>query len=178
MKTYKGGTYSSSILDLGIRWRWVFSFQTPAVLPPGKRPTVPQSRFGLCAVQLVCCCVSEWANTSHYSIVIDQSVWRHACGLHDLGTAVRFLGRQEIMYSTASRLTVGAHSASRPVGTEDYLPGVQWSGCEADYGKVQEPVKFYFLAPYVLMVLCALKAFHSFHICHFELRTYRAVGHM
>jgi hypothetical protein len=34
-------TYSSTILDLGTRWRWVVSFTPLPHYPPGTQPTVP-----------------------------------------------------------------------------------------------------------------------------------------
>jgi hypothetical protein len=45
--------YSFTILDLGIRWRWVVSFTLQPLYPPGKSPRCPldrmlQSRSGLC----------------------------------------------------------------------------------------------------------------------------------
>jgi hypothetical protein len=51
---------SSTILDLGTRWRWVVSF-TPATLPLGKEPPYPldgrlggpQSWYGRCGVQKI-----------------------------------------------------------------------------------------------------------------------------
>jgi hypothetical protein len=30
--------YSSTDLNLGIKWRWVVSFHAPAILLPGKQP--------------------------------------------------------------------------------------------------------------------------------------------
>jgi hypothetical protein len=51
--------YSSTILDLGTRWRWVVSFTPWSLYPRGKRPRYPldrrvgerQSTSGLCGVE-------------------------------------------------------------------------------------------------------------------------------
>jgi hypothetical protein len=51
--------YSSTILDLGSRWRWVVSSTTPPLYPRRKRPRCPldrrlggpQSRSGRCGVE-------------------------------------------------------------------------------------------------------------------------------
>jgi hypothetical protein len=50
--------YSSTILDLGTKWRWVVSFTSPPLYPRGKRPWYPldkrpggqQSQSGRCGV--------------------------------------------------------------------------------------------------------------------------------
>jgi hypothetical protein len=45
MKTFGGEwRYSSTILDLGARWRWVVSFMPPATLPVGNSPWYPLYR--------------------------------------------------------------------------------------------------------------------------------------
>jgi hypothetical protein len=36
--------YSSTIIDLSIRWRWVFSFTPRPLYPRGKRPRYPLDR--------------------------------------------------------------------------------------------------------------------------------------
>jgi hypothetical protein len=41
MKAYGEGRYSSTILDLCTRWRYVVSFTSQPLYPPGKEPWVP-----------------------------------------------------------------------------------------------------------------------------------------
>jgi hypothetical protein len=38
METYREWRYSSIIINLGTRWRWMVSFTPPAVLPQEKAP--------------------------------------------------------------------------------------------------------------------------------------------
>jgi hypothetical protein len=59
MKTYGEYRYSTKILDLGTRWKWVVSFTPRPLHPWGKSPNyplerrlgVPQSRSGRCGVK-------------------------------------------------------------------------------------------------------------------------------
>jgi hypothetical protein len=44
MKTYEGWRYSSTVIDLGIRWRWVVSFTPRPLNLRGKSPLYPLDR--------------------------------------------------------------------------------------------------------------------------------------